>query len=100
LLWLSSPDRWRRRIAVVSTLAWNQKARGGTGNAEKTLMVCEKAVDDHDDMVQKALSWALRELSKRDKEPVHEFMEKHWDRLTGRVRREVMNKLETGKKNP
>ena len=51
------------------------------------------------DMVVKALSWALRELAKREDGPVREFMEENDERLAGRVRKEVWNKLNTGKKN-
>jgi len=95
-----SSDFWIRRQALVATLGWNQKARGGTGNTEKTLMICSLFIDDHQDMINKALSWALRELTKTDKKSVVLFMEEFEPRLHGRVRREVWNKIETGLKNP
>jgi 3-methyladenine DNA glycosylase AlkD len=97
--WLKSDNRWMRRVAVVCTVPLNLRARGGTSDTKRTLMVCEQVLDDRDDMVIKALSWALRELSKSDKPAVEDFMKNHWARLQGRVRREVTNKLETGKKN-
>ncbi|HKJ43251.1 MAG TPA: DNA alkylation repair protein [Sunxiuqinia sp.] len=97
--WLKSDDRWLRRVGVVCTIPLNLKAKGGTGNTGRTLMVCERVIDDRDDMVVKALSWALRELSKSDKAAVENFMRTHWERLHGRVRREVTTKLETGRKN-
>jgi 3-methyladenine DNA glycosylase AlkD len=50
-------------------------------------------------MIVKALSWALRELAKIDKEPVIEFISEYKDRLHKKVLREVNNKLETGLKN-
>ncbi len=53
-----------------------------------------------DDMVVKALSWALRELAKRDAAAVATFVRRHAARLAPRVRREVRNKLETGRKVP
>ncbi|HUS10646.1 MAG TPA: DNA alkylation repair protein, partial [Pyrinomonadaceae bacterium] len=64
--WARSKNRWLRRTALVSTVPLNNKARGGRGDSERTLMICEMLLDDRDDMVIKALSWALRELSKRD----------------------------------
>ncbi len=97
--WMNSDNRWLRRTALVCTIPLNMRSRGGTGDTPKTLMVCEQLVDDRDDMVIKALSWALRELSKSDKPAVERFMQQHWDRLHGRVRREVSTKLETGRKN-
>jgi 3-methyladenine DNA glycosylase AlkD len=57
-------------------------------------------VDDRDDMVIKAMSWALRELAKRDAESVQAFIDEHEDRLAARVLREVRTKLRTGLKNP
>lgn len=50
-------------------------------------------------MIVKALSWALRELSKHDKKAVGKFMQEHNENLAGRVRREVYTKLKTGRKN-
>lgn len=99
LSWLESGNRWWRRAAVVSTVGLNLKSRGGTGDTWRTLMICEKVIQDRDDMIVKALSWALRELSKNDKPAVQEFMKKNDTLLAGRVRREVYSKLETGKKN-
>jgi 3-methyladenine DNA glycosylase AlkD len=55
---------------------------------------------DRDDMVVKAMSWALRELAKREPEIAARFVRTHEDRLASRVRREVRNKLATGLKNP
>ena len=99
LTWLYSENRWERRAAVVSTVPLNLKSRGGTGDTKRTLMVCEKVVADRDDMVVKALSWALRELSKSNKPAVEEYMEKYKPELAGRVVSEVNRKLKTGKKN-
>lgn len=97
--WLKSEDSWLRRVAVVCTIPLNLKSRGGTGDPKRTLMICEKVIDDSDDKVVKALSWALRVLSKADKKAVVDFMEEHWEQLHPRVRREVISKLETGRKN-
>ena len=98
--WATSRDRWWRRTAVASTVALNNKARGGRGDKERTVMICEMLVADRDDMVVKALSWALRELSKRDPKSVNSFLRKYKSRLAARVVREVNSKLKTGLKNP
>ena len=96
---MKSDNFWIRRIAIVATVSLNQKARGGKGDAKRTLEICKIAVTDHEDMINKALSWALRELTKIDKEPVREFIEKYNGELHPKVLREVNNKLETGAKN-
>jgi len=96
---LKSDNFWDRRVAVVSTVALNLKSRGGRGDTPRTIAVCERVVDERQDMIQKALSWALRELSKRDREAVIAFMEQYKLRLSNRVLREVNHKLEFGTKN-
>lgn len=96
---LQSDNVWERRVAVVSTVALNLKSRGGTGDTLRTLAVCEKVVDERHDMIWKALSWALRELSKRDRDAVYGFLEMYGERMSKRVIREVTHKLEFGTKN-
>ncbi len=98
--WAHSEDRWWRRAALVSTVALNNKARGGRGDTARTLQVCRVLAGDRDEMVVKAMSWALRELSKRDPQAVHEFLAEQQGTLAARVVREVRNKLSTGLKNP
>jgi len=98
--WARAGDRWWRRAAVVSTVPLNNNARGGSGDTERTLMICSLVVSDRDDMVVKALSWALRELSKKDSNAVRRFLSEHDGELQSRVKREVTNKLSTGLKNP
>jgi len=98
--WARSPDRWQRRAALVSTVPLNSRAHGGRGDPARTLAICRLLVKDRDDMVVKALSWALRELGKRDPAAVKAFLREQAGRLAARVRREVRNKLETGLKNP
>ena len=49
-------------------------------------------------MVTKGLSWALRELTRRNAAAVRDFLTRHDDALTSSVRREVTNKLDTGLK--
>jgi 3-methyladenine DNA glycosylase AlkD len=98
--WAHSPDLWWRRSALVSTVALNMRSHGGPGDTPRTLMICRLLVDDHADMVVKALSWALRELVPHDPLAVRAFLSEYGSRLAGRVRREVNAKLDTGLKNP
>lgn len=97
--WARHPDRWIRRSALVSTVPLNLRARGGKGDVQRTLRICSLLILDRDEMVIKAISWALRELSKSDKPAVELFMEQHKDMIHSRVKREVGTKLRTGKKN-
>jgi 3-methyladenine DNA glycosylase AlkD len=98
--WARSKDMWWRRAALVSTVPLNVRAQGGTGDAERTLAVCELLIDDLEPMVVKAMSWALRALAVREPRVVELFVERHEARLAALVKREVRNKLRSGVKNP
>jgi 3-methyladenine DNA glycosylase AlkD len=98
--WARSKDRWWRRTALVSTVPLNMKSRGGQGDAPRTLAICGLLAEDRDDMVVKALSWALRGLAARDPAAVREFLLERQAEIAPRALREVRNKLEKGRKNP
>jgi 3-methyladenine DNA glycosylase AlkD len=98
--WACSEDRWWRRAALVSTVALNVRSHGGKGDVKRTLQVCRPLVGDNDDMVFKALSWALRALVVHNPDKVSEFLNKYQNVLAAQVKREVRNKLSTGLKNP
>src|SRR5262249_31164529 len=98
--WARARDRWWRRAALVATVPLNQTARGGAGDARRTLAICRALAADGDDMVVKALSWALRALALHEPRAVRAFLREHDGELQARVRREVRNKLDTGRKNP
>jgi 3-methyladenine DNA glycosylase AlkD len=98
--WARSPDRWWRRAALVSTVPLNSKAQGGAGDAYRTLQVCRLLERDRDPLVVKAVSWALRELAKRDPKAVRRFVSERRTVLAPLVVREVANKLTMGRKNP
>lgn len=100
LCWAGSVDRWWRRTALVSTVPLNVRSQGGRGDVPRTLAVCRLLAADRDDMVAKALSWALRELVVHDPAAVWAFLAEHDALLPALVKREVRNKLTTGLKNP
>lgn len=93
-------DFWQRRISLASTVALNTKTHGGFGDTKRTLMICETLTDDKNDMIVKALSWALRQLSNFDPVAVEDFLSIHHGKISARVVREVNTKLKTGRKNP
>jgi 3-methyladenine DNA glycosylase AlkD len=99
LSWAGANDRWWRRAALASTVTLNRKPVA-ENNMKRTLSVCARLVKDRDDMVVKAMSWALRELAKADADAAEHFLSEHAGALHARVRREVTNKLRTGLKVP
>jgi 3-methyladenine DNA glycosylase AlkD len=97
--WSRAKDLWHRRLALVATIGLNMPMDGGKGDTRRTLATCKRMVDDHEDMIVKALSWALRILVDTDRKAVIAFVETHKDALVARVKREVATKLRTGTKN-
>jgi len=98
--WARSTDLWWRRAALVSTVAFNMRSHGGKGDAPRTFAVCRMLACDHEDMVVKALSWALRELVWVDHQAVEDFLIEYEACLARRVKREARHKLDSGLKNP
>jgi 3-methyladenine DNA glycosylase AlkD len=95
--WAKSEDVWWRRVALVATTSLN--ARGAKGDATRTLKIARLFVDEREDMVVKALSWALRTLAVIEPAAVRAFLSEHSERLARRVVRETTNKLTTGLKS-
>jgi 3-methyladenine DNA glycosylase AlkD len=96
--WARSENLWWRRAALVSTVALSR--HGSAEGARRVLAICTELVTDREDMVVKALSWALRELSKKHPDHVRRFVSRYREALAARVIREVQNKLTTGLKTP
>ena len=99
LRWARSRDKWWRRTALASTVALNVAARGGRGDARRTLRVCACFAAERDPMLAKALSWALRSLAPHDARAVRAFVDTHRATLAPLVVREVTTKLTTGTKH-
>jgi len=69
-------DLWTRRRAVVATLGPVRQ-----GVLEPALEVGQLVVEDHDDLIQKALGWVLREVGKRDRATLDRFLARHGARM-------------------
>lgn len=63
---------WERRIAIVATLWFIRKDALG-----ETIVLAEKLLDDREDLMHKAVGWALRELGKKAPELLTDFLDKH-----------------------
>jgi 3-methyladenine DNA glycosylase AlkD len=96
--WARSEDLWWRRTALVSTVALSR--RGEPNDLLRAEKICALLATDKDDMVVKALSWALREVAKKHPNEAADFLAKYKQVLAPRVIREVNNKLRTGLKTP
>ncbi len=73
---VSSPNVWKRRIAVISTFAFIRKMR-----FQDTFQLTEKLLSDKHDLMHKACGWMLREIGKRDEKALEKFLEKYAQRM-------------------
>jgi 3-methyladenine DNA glycosylase AlkD len=95
--WARSKDVWWRRTALVATTVLNSKGAGG--DAKRTIKIMTLLIDDREDTIVKAMSWALRSLAARKPAAAKTFLKENIDRLAARVIRETKHKLEHGVKN-
>lgn len=76
--WIGSPNPWRRRGAVTSTIPAN---REGRSEPKVVLEMVRTLLDDDEYFVKKSLGWVLRELGKSRPETVVAFLRKHRKKL-------------------
>jgi len=68
-----SNNLWERRIAIVSTLSFIKNDSLG-----ETLRISEILLKDKHDLIQKANGWMLRELGKKNKKVLLDFIKIHY----------------------
>ncbi|MFA6318204.1 MAG: DNA alkylation repair protein [Elusimicrobiota bacterium] len=76
LRWARSPVLWRRRVAVLATLAFIRD-----GSFGPTLRLARMLLDDREDLMHKAVGWMLREVGKRDQAVLERFLSRHCRRM-------------------
>jgi 3-methyladenine DNA glycosylase AlkD len=69
--WNRSPNRWKRRASVVAFVRKVGESGDFTGEA---LRLCENLVDDREDLVQKGVGWALKDVMRGDRERVLKYV--------------------------
>ncbi len=67
-----SKDLWKNRIAIVTTFAFIRK-----NDFSDTLQVSRQLLAHKHDLIHKAVGWMLREVGKRDKELLRNFLKAH-----------------------
>ena len=94
---IADEDVWSRRLALVATTPIN---RGHTGFTipDLTLELVDRVKEERHPMITKAVSWALREMTKTHPDQVAAYLEENRQVLAAHVVREVNNKLRTGLK--
>jgi 3-methyladenine DNA glycosylase AlkD len=67
-----SSNLWERRIAIVSTFYFIKQ-----NSFEETIKISEMLLRDKEDLIHKAVGWMLREVGKRDKKVLDNFLVTH-----------------------
>lgn len=71
-----SENLWRQRIAIVSTLVFIRK-----DEFTPTLAIVDLLLSHRHDLIHKAMGWMLREVGKRDKNVLTDYLDKNYSRL-------------------
>jgi len=95
---IGSDDVWSRRLALVGTASIN-RGRSGPTIPDLTFDLIDAVKVERHPMITKAVSWALREMTKTQRDRVAAYIEANRDVLAPLVVREVSNKLRTGLKS-
>ena len=95
LKWVKADHMWKRRLALVSTIASNHSKRS---NPELTIAVCEHAMTDKEPMIYKAVGFALREACRGGgSQEVYEFLLSQKDVVYRKTLVESIKKLDPEK---
>lgn len=90
--WVTSPQMWTRRAALVMTLPWTKQnfpKPQDLAIRERVLGWCATLAPDRDWFIQKAIAWWVRDLSKHDAEAARGFLASHGDALKPFARKEA-----------
>ncbi len=67
-----SKNLWERRIAIIATQAFIR-----AGQFDDTLRIVRSMIHDQHDLMHKACGWMLREVGKRDRAVLVQFLNEH-----------------------
>lgn len=83
-----SDNLWEQRISIVTTLYLIQK-----GVHQPALDATERLLTHPHDLIHKAMGWMLREVGKRDKQLLTDFLEEHYRRMPRTTLRYAIERL-------
>ena len=88
-----SHNLWKRRISIVSTLAFIRNS-----DFSHTFKITELLMRDKHDLIHKACGWMLREVGKRNQPALEKFLAKHRNKLPRAMLRYAIERLSISKK--
>ena len=94
--WVTSPQMWTRRAALVMTLPWTKQnfpKEQDLAIRARVLGWCATLAPDQDWFIQKAVAWWVRDLSKHDAPAARGFLDRHGETLKPFARKEAARHL-------
>lgn len=90
---VQSPILWERRVAIITTFYFIHK-----GNIDDTLRLSKILLTDMEDLMHKAVGWALREAWKKDTPRVEEFLKENYPNIPRTTLRYAIERMEENKR--
>ena len=90
LILAKSSNKWKRRFAVATIANMNH---GGRQYPDETFSICETLLSDKEQVVSKAVGWALREISKKCPERTFNFLNQNKTVIPNRLLKESIELL-------
>ncbi len=88
-----SPILWERRVAIISTFYFIHK-----GNIDDTLRLSKVLLSDKEDLMHKAVGWALREAWKKQPQIVEQFLIDNYTQFPRTTLRYAIERMEENKR--
>jgi len=83
-----SPNLWERRIAIISTFSFIKNRDFG-----ETLAISNMLLHDEQDLIHKAVGWALREVGKKNKKVLELFLISRYKEMPRTMLRYALEKF-------
>lgn len=85
---VKSKNLWERRVAIISTFQFIKN-----NQYKDTIKLSKILLNDKEDLIHKATGWMLREVGKREKDILIEFLEKNSQKMARTMLRYSIEKL-------
>jgi 3-methyladenine DNA glycosylase AlkD len=84
----NSKNLWEKRIAIISTFAFIKE-----NQLEDSLKISKILLKDKHDLIHKAVGWALREVGKKDKKMLENFLKANYKNISRTTLRYAIEKF-------
>jgi 3-methyladenine DNA glycosylase AlkD len=88
-----SQNLWEKRVAILSTAAFIRQ-----NDFKDIIKISEILLYDKHDLIHKAVGWMLREVGKRDKKILEEFLERNYKKMPRTMLRYAIEKFSESKR--